>query len=196
MLQHKLGQGLAALTDASSPNPGANLLNVVVLVTLTRMSIENYWIPNVLHDDGRDLLAAYQQSETEVWELAGRVFTPQQITELHAAIADIVANNAKAYYTGFIRFTDFTEKSSGPSKKQSPKIYSDLIGILNVGPLSHLDPATQEAQYPNALGKNSVYRPEGAGVNEYPDRGSDGPSSQRSASPANHRNVGGICPGG
>ncbi|HEY1923071.1 MAG TPA: hypothetical protein VGG44_10015 [Tepidisphaeraceae bacterium] len=144
-LKSRFGQAVAVLSDATGPNPTVNLLDVVVLVTLKRISIEEYWIPHLLHDDGNDLLAAYRQSETEVWNLAARIFTSQQIVDLHRAIAEWRNDNPNSYYVGFIKFTDFLEGSS-TSSKHAMSMPSSLLGLLYIDPLAGLDPVTQEAR--------------------------------------------------
>jgi hypothetical protein len=154
-LQSRLGQGLAALTDATGPNPHVNLLDIVVLVSLERMSIEDHWIPNLLHDDGKDLLAAYKQSEKEVWEMAGLLFTDQQVADLKNLIAKWKQENPTFYYTGFVRFTDFI--SNAPASKNSPILPSSLLGLLNIDPLAGLDPVTEEAERFRMLSERLVF---------------------------------------
>jgi hypothetical protein len=155
-LQSRLGQAVASLTDATGPNPTVNLLDVVVLVTLKRMSIEEYWIPNLLHDDGKDLLAAYRQSEKEIWDLAYRTFNGQQIVELQILIAKWKKENPNQYYTGFIKFTDFVSNAPEASK-HTQAFPSSLLGLLYIDPLAGLDPVAQEAHEFRTLSERLVF---------------------------------------
>jgi hypothetical protein len=155
-LESRLGQATAALSDATGPNPAVNLLDAVALVTLKRMSIENYWIPNLLHDDGKDLLNAYKVSEKEIWDLAARTFTEEQIDELRELIAKWARENPSRYSTGFVKFSDFA--GNGPlDPKQAQNLPSSLLGLLYIDPLASLDPVTQEAHGFRMLAERLVF---------------------------------------
>jgi hypothetical protein len=155
-LESRLGQASAALSDATGPNPAVNLLDAVVLVTLKRRSIEEYWIPNLLHDDGKDLLNAYRVSEKEIWDLAARTFTDEQITELRELIAKWARENPSRYSTGFVKFSDFSVH--GPMDSAHPQnLPSSLLGLLYIDPLASLDPVTQEAHGFRMLAERLVF---------------------------------------
>ncbi len=150
-----MAKASGAITDASGPNPPVNLLDIVVLVSLERMSIEEHWIPSLLHDDGKDLLAAYEQSEREGWELAGQIFTDQQIADLKNTVARWKRENPAFYYTAFIRFTDFI--TAAPASKNQQLLPSSLFGLLNIDPLAGLDPAIEEAERFRMLSERLVF---------------------------------------
>jgi hypothetical protein len=155
-LQTRLGQALGALTDATGPNPSANLIDIVVMVTLQRMSIEEHWIPTLLHDDGNDLLDAYKESEKNAWKLADLTFTDQQVTDLRNAIVKWKRENPGFHYTAYVRFTDFV--SSAPtSKNNSLSLPSSLLGMLNIDPLQGLDPVTEEAERIRMLSERLLF---------------------------------------
>ena len=154
-MQIRLNQGLAAITDASGPNPAGNLLDLVVLVTLQRASIEEYWIPHLLHGDGADLLAAYKQSEAEAWQLAGVIFTDQQVVDLKNFITKWKRDNPAYDYTAGIRLTNFIRNTPASNKAQI--LASSLLGVLDVDPLKGLDPVTQEAERYRILTERLVY---------------------------------------
>jgi hypothetical protein len=155
-IRSRLSQGMAALSDATGPNPTENLLNFVVQVTLKRMSLEENWIPNLLHDDGKDLLTEYQKSEKDVWDLAARVFTSEQIAELHELIDRWRRDNPESYYAGFVKFTDFVG-SAPPSSPNSQKVLNSLIGLVYVDPFEGLDPVAQEAHGFRMLSERIVF---------------------------------------
>jgi hypothetical protein len=155
-MQNKAGQALAAVTDASGPNPAINLLDLTVMVTLKRMTIEDHFIPALLHDQGQDLLAAYKQSEAEAWTLSAQVFSPAQITELHGLIAKWKQNNPKQSYVGFVRFSDFANAAT-TTKMGLQFNPASILGILNVDPLAGLSPLEQEAQEYRQLAERMVY---------------------------------------
>ena len=157
-LSNRLGQAIATLADSTGPNPVENLLDLVVMVTLKRMSIQEHWIPDLLHEDGKDLLEAYKQSEAQVWDLAAKVFTPGQCEDLRATIEKWKSENPKTYALGFIKFTDFVGGVSRPSdlnKSVAPP--TSLLTLLSVDPLVGLDPVTQEARGFRMLSERVVF---------------------------------------
>jgi hypothetical protein len=155
-LQNRLFQGMAALSDATGPDPSENLLDIVVLVTAQRMAIEEYWIPNLLHDDGKDLLIVYQENERDAWAIASRVFTDEQVLDLHRAIADWKKANPKALTTGFIKFSDFLGSSSA-SHDNAQNVPPSLLSLLYIDPLAGLDPITEEAHGFRVLGERLAF---------------------------------------
>jgi hypothetical protein len=156
-MQNKAGQALAAVTAASGPNPAVNLLDLIVMVTLKRMSVEEYFGPDATDEQAQDLLAAYKQSETEIWILAAGVFSPAQITELHGLIATWKKNNPKQSYVGFVRFSDFANAATTAKQSGGQFNPGSILGILNVDPLAGLSPIEQEAQEYRQLAERMVY---------------------------------------
>ena len=142
-LQTRLGQGLAMLSNATGPVPSVNLLNIVVQISLQTRSIEEYWNPALLHEDGSELLAAYKQSEADAWALAAQTFTEQQIADLKDLLVKWKKQNPASSYTGFVKFADTIGRPAASSNALI--LPSSLLGLLNVNPLAGLDPVTQEA---------------------------------------------------
>jgi len=66
----------AAFRIAAGRRPAANLLDMVVFITLGRMVVEEYWQPKVYGEAGRPLLDSYRRLEREIWAIAGRVLAP------------------------------------------------------------------------------------------------------------------------
>jgi glycosyltransferase involved in cell wall biosynthesis len=62
---------------ATGPKPMANVLDMVVLVTLGRMTCEDYWVPHY-GKPAEALLSVSRELEAEAWDLAGRVLTRLQ----------------------------------------------------------------------------------------------------------------------
>ena len=83
----KLGTRTAALNIAMGENPVENLLDMLVLTSLTRHSVESYWAPKFLGGArGDSLLAAARAFEDQAWKASARVLTPEQQESLRALI--------------------------------------------------------------------------------------------------------------
>ncbi|MCB1127893.1 MAG: hypothetical protein KDM81_15470, partial [Verrucomicrobiae bacterium] len=53
----------------TGPNPVANLLDLTAFVTVIRMTLEEYWQPQMLGESGQPLVDSARAAETAVWTL-------------------------------------------------------------------------------------------------------------------------------
>jgi len=74
------------LAVATGANTYANLLDMVILASLNRMNVEDYWIPKYYGESARPYLLASQQVEKEIWQIAATTLKKERISELRAAI--------------------------------------------------------------------------------------------------------------
>src|SRR5208337_2588224 len=81
VLQLKIAIGSETWSIAAGPNAVADLLDMTVFVTVTRMALEEYWQPKVFGESARPLLEYSRNAEAEIWALAGTVLTPEQQAE-------------------------------------------------------------------------------------------------------------------
>src|ERR1035441_8332758 len=86
VLKWKIALGTETSSIASGPNAVADLLDLTVFVTLTRMAIEEHWQPGVFSDSAQPMLEGCRNVETEIWRYAGTVLQPQQQVELRQSI--------------------------------------------------------------------------------------------------------------
>jgi hypothetical protein len=105
----KLGTRTAALQIAMGENAVENLLDMLVLTSLTRHSVESYWSPKFLGGSrGDGLLAASRAFEDQIWKASGRVLTPEQQESLRALIEEWIAKNPDHAYVWEVRFSGFS----------------------------------------------------------------------------------------
>ncbi len=97
----------SALDIAIGPNPEVNMLDMVVFVTLTRIVVEEYWVPKVFGDEAKILVEVFRNNEAEIWSIAGKVLTPQQQQELRDLIRQWRDRDPDRVYVEAARFGDF-----------------------------------------------------------------------------------------
>src|SRR5579863_117134 len=68
-LRLKAGAANNSMIIASGPNPTANLLDMVVLVTLWRTTLEDYWVPRY-GPPAQAMLGVSRRREEEIWSVA------------------------------------------------------------------------------------------------------------------------------
>lgn len=107
-LAMKVSQANAAITIASSPNPLAGIMDMTVLVSLTRSSFEDYLVPKVYGADAKGVIEKYRKAEAQVWELAAQVMDARQLDELKQYIDQWRKENPEQHYVSFVRLHGWT----------------------------------------------------------------------------------------
>jgi hypothetical protein len=143
-LQYKIATALGAMTDATSPNPIVSLLDMIIFVTLKRGGLEEHWIPTLLHDEGKDVLATFRRAESDIWDLANRALTTRQVAELRDLIDQWQKDNPTQYYVSHIRFTDFGESRHIYDRTGKPPAPGSLFALLFIDPMASMDPIARE----------------------------------------------------
>ncbi len=130
------------LAIATGTNAYANLLDMIVLVTLNRNNAE-YSVSNSFDESAKPLLMAARDSEKEIWRIAEASLKREQIDELR--------NNIDAwlgqYGSGRARRDVGTLGLSGEIAKMHKTGRSDtssVFNLLTIDPFAGLDPATRE----------------------------------------------------
>lgn len=113
---------LTSVTEiAAGPQPGAALLDLVVIATLNRIVWEDYWRPQVFGMPATIIVDAFKKMENEAWQLASQVMTPRQLEELRDLILDWNAANPRQVAVDYIRFSDFGDIGKKPNLKEIQK---------------------------------------------------------------------------
>jgi hypothetical protein len=109
----KVASYAAAVDIAVGPNPVANILDMLVLASLTRLTVEDYWVPEVFgQESGQDLLLAVRVLEQDIWAISGKVLTEQQQEDLRSLISTWHEQHPNQYYIWGARFSEFSGQSA------------------------------------------------------------------------------------
>lgn len=100
----QLGSTEAVSTISTGPNPVENLLDMLILVSLTREQLESYWLPEVFGEEhGQDLLSATLVLERDIWSIADAAITPTQQDNLRQVIREWTEANPDNHYFWSVR---------------------------------------------------------------------------------------------
>ena len=125
----KLACQTAVVEIAVGPNAVENLLDMMVLASLTREEVETYWVPEYLGDElGEGLLKASRMLEEEIWEGSKRVLTPEQQKDLRTLIHEWNEQHPDQHYFWSIRFAGFTDQRA--IELQSVQETGGLLGEI------------------------------------------------------------------
>ena len=152
----KLQQAESAYTIASGTNAVANVLDMIVLATLSRMVIEDYWIAEHGDERARPLLETHRELEQGAWDLLKGVLTDAQAAEFREIITRWREEHPQVRSVAYIHFQDFAKaiRSPKPGKERSS---GSLFAILGLDPLSALDPAVREIAETREFAERAIF---------------------------------------
>ena len=156
VLQWKIAIGTETCSIASGPNAVANLLDMTIFVTVTRMALEEHWQPKVFGESALPMLESCRSAEGEIWQLAGTVLNPEQQAELRQAIEVWRRQNPLPENVLAARAVSFASQVAQASQTDPTKTGS-VFNLLKLDPLSGLDPATREIAQTRLFAERSLY---------------------------------------
>ncbi|MBL9149193.1 MAG: hypothetical protein JNM94_10920 [Phycisphaerae bacterium] len=135
---------ISAVYDiASNPDPFSQLLDMTAVVTLTAMlAIDEGHFDNLLGSAERAqiLKTPLFKAHQDVWEVAARAMTPEQLETLDALIRDWRKENPEVESVSYVRFDDFAS-SRGKSTIADVRTGSGLLA-----PVDEANKAVNEAR--------------------------------------------------
>jgi hypothetical protein len=154
-LKWKLGQATAAYTDASGMNPVINALDLLTLVTVSRMVIQDYAVEKY-GTNALPLLETQEKMEANAWELASGALTPAQKLEFQNLILEWRKKNPHQRYVGAVRFVEFAS-AIGQKPATSSTSTTSIFSLLFLDPFAGLDPTTAAIEEAQQFGERLMY---------------------------------------
>src|SRR5688572_22379858 len=109
----------SAMEVATGPSPIVSLLDMVVLIRLSRTALEKHWIPTLYRGDGAELAEAFARSEDELTALVARTLTDAQRAQLNGVIDSWLADNPALVRVESIRLGDFSSVAGGAAAERA-----------------------------------------------------------------------------
>lgn len=133
-LRLKLFHSASVYSIASSPNPLGQLLDLCVVVTLGKMNwVEEGRAKKTFGaDHSRPVIEAFNNAHTEVWQLAGRFLTPDEINETKKLIRQWRAGHKDLTLLAYVRFDDFAKARAG-LEQENPVVKGLFSQIAEAG---------------------------------------------------------------
>lgn len=155
-LQLKLVSSSSVVSIVSGPNPIVNLLDLVSVAVLTRMSIEEYWLRTPNGPAFQPWLEVSEGLETNAWLLAGRILTPAQIEELRQSISQWHARNPETRNSFFARPQSLAAQMTSADENKKGAL-SGLISLVSLDPMAGLDPAVREVTRTRLFAERALF---------------------------------------
>lgn len=150
ILEWQLSQANAAIQIVSGPKPGAALVDMVVLVSLSRRVIERDWLA-LYGEPARPVLETYQRLEYDAWALLGDPGKRER-AGLDVLLAAWVKNNPQVHNPSFVRFADFSS-----AEEAHIRAIPGLLDIVGLDPFAGMDPTLREVEQSRLLAERAVY---------------------------------------
>ncbi|MEC4748116.1 hypothetical protein [Methylomicrobium sp. Wu6] len=132
---------LAIVTGA---NINANLLDMIILASLNRMNVEDYWIPKIYGESAKPYLLVSQDVEKQILRIAATALKKEQISELRAAVKTWHEQHPNVRSPSDVGALGFASEVEQLNRSSRPGITSSVFNLLAIDPLAGLDPATRE----------------------------------------------------
>jgi hypothetical protein len=151
-----LNQATAAYDIASGPSPKVGVLDMVVLVTLTRSVCEDYWVGTIYGARAQPLLEALRKLEERAWALAAGVLTTsEQQQAIRDAIASWRASHPEVHEVAFIRLSHLGGGAGDPRFGLGTP--GSILGAIGLDPLGGLDPAVRQVEQTRILAERGFF---------------------------------------
>jgi hypothetical protein len=143
LLTQKISYTTTIVALVTGPNATTNLLDMLVLITRSRMVVEAYWLPGVYGESARPFLDICREAETQLWQLATPLLTAAQQEELRQTIHTLHQQDSDPPIFLPIQALNLVTTVAKVSQKKRSEP-SSVFSLLMLDPLSGLDPATRE----------------------------------------------------
>jgi hypothetical protein len=155
VLRLKLVSGSSLISVVSGPNPSANLLDLVSVTVLSRMSVQDYWMKRTNGDAYQPWLDASRLVETNVWQLAAQFLKPAQVDELRQGINQWYARTPEMRTAFFARPQAFA--SMVRTTKEKGAEMTSVFSLVNLDPTAGLDPAVREVTRTRLFAERAMF---------------------------------------
>jgi len=152
----KILAGGGAMTNAVDPNPIVGLMDMAVMVQLTREITDEPWAEEMFGPShAAAIRAELKEQERDIWELASTYLTSEQITELKDIVTRWRQENPNQIYVAGARLADFPEGK--PSSAAAQQLANSVFNLIRLDPFGGLDPAIQEVERSRILAERLFY---------------------------------------
>lgn len=138
----------SVLDIASAPYPEVNLLDMLAFVLLARQTLEDYWVPEVFGDDGQPLIAAFDHSIRELWQIADKILTAAEQEQVRSVVEAWLQDNPGQYRVEAVRLFHFSDVAASAASERAKRTR---------GLLSSVKTATQSADDALLLAERAMF---------------------------------------
>jgi hypothetical protein len=152
-----LSQATAVYTIASGPSPYVNVVDMVVLATLSKMVLDERWVGERYGERAAALREAYHRLEPVAVDNAKSAIPSDQIDALQRVIIEWRRQNPGVTAIAYVHFRDVASSMRQTAGGGTDSSFSGLFTMLGLDPFSSLDPAVREITQSRELAERTIY---------------------------------------
>jgi hypothetical protein len=156
VLQSRLDFGSSTCAIVSGGNPVANLLDMTAFISLTRIGLEEYRVPEFFGESGSVLLARCKSAEQSLWQLTPQVLSSSLRDDFRREVEAWYLKNPRPEGVLALRAAGLATLIIAAKKSGSPQLGS-LYDQLSIDPLGGLAPATREIAQTRMFAERGLY---------------------------------------
>lgn len=156
LLRHRISLTHDVLAIATGANTYANLLDMVILVSLNHMAADNRLMSELYGESAKPFLLAWQEADKEIWRIAAATLKNDQLKELRAAIKTWHEQHPNVRSPRDIGLLGFASEIEQMNRRSRPEM-SSVFNLLAIDPLAGLDPATRELANTRLLAERGLF---------------------------------------
>jgi hypothetical protein len=160
--QWKLQQATAVFITASGENPLLNMVDMVVISTVSRMVAEDYLVGEKYGAAAEPLVETHRRLETNAWAVADGLLSPEQEEQLRKVLHRWRVQNPREHNIGAARFSELARFMKAEPAERQGKGMGSLFDLVMVNPLSGLEPAVQTVEQTREFAARALYYAERA----------------------------------
>jgi hypothetical protein len=131
-LRLKLHDSSSVYSMATLPNPLSQLLNLITVSTLGYIRwVKEEHAKELFGTGAGRIEEAFTEIHEDIWRVAERFFSPQEISELHQIIFDWRKNHPQDRLIAYVRFDDFASSTNNGAAEQVGKGFFAQVAEAN-----------------------------------------------------------------
>ncbi len=155
-MQGKLLAGTGAMGNAVDPSPIVGFMDMAVMVTLTRESMQDPWAQEAFGPENSTLIVeVLKVQEANIWSLANNYLTSDEIQELRTLADRWRREHPEQRDVGGARLADFPEAKQ--SNASNVNLATSIFGLVKLDPFSGLDPAVAQIEESRILAERMFF---------------------------------------
>lgn len=142
---------------AAGQHAYASLFDSIITISFLRDVHEKRWSAQWGEAD-EPMLTALKELHGDIWALAGKALSPEQMEEVHRVVLEWLENDPKVVDLELTKLPGFSEIGEPKQGGQGVSaVFTELSSLMSVDPLSGLEPAVREVERSRQLMERVFY---------------------------------------
>lgn len=155
--QWKLTQATAAYVNATGENPVLSVVDMLVLATLSRYVVEDYWVKEAFGPQAQPLLEVHRQLESNAWAVVQIVLTPTQQEDVRQLLQEYRQRFPQPHFMAIVRMPELASALGRLPMEEQSRRPESVFSLLYLNPLAGLDPTTRAIHQARLLAQRAMF---------------------------------------